>query len=179
MSDNGGVRPDVRDAFDAIIEDVTREMLAGEPDPSLRARVMDRLGEQRSPWRAAWILSPVAVAAVVFITMLVQRTAGPRPISSLADGARPLLSAHRITPLGAPPVVPHSGAGPIDRDGSHLETRTATALSSVAALAPPRLEVPSLAITAMDSGPSLQVPELETITPMAVTPIGEPQGERQ
>jgi len=178
MNDNGRDVPDVRDVFDSAIDDVVRDMIGGDPDPSFRARVMERLGERPSPWRSVWILSPVAVAAVLFFAVIVQRDATPPAAPGAPTGARPVLSARTISAVGPARVAQPTGAGTLERNAPSAQTGTLF-LSPVAALAPARLEVPSLVITAMDSGPSLQVPELETLTPMAVTPIGEPQGDRR
>ena len=45
--------------------------------------------------------------------------------------------------------------------------------SEVAALAPPRLDVESIALGELDPPVSIEIEQLETITPIAVAPLGE------
>ena len=58
------------DDIDRAIDDVARDLTAGEPDGAFRARVMARIesGGARRGW-SAWILSPVGVAAVTLIAL--------------------------------------------------------------------------------------------------------------
>ena len=51
--------------------------------------------------------------------------------------------------------------------------------SAVAALAPEPLAVPSIALSAIEPADSLRLEALEPIAPIAVTPLGGPEGERR
>ena len=54
--------------FDSIIDEVAGAMTAGEPRPGFTAEVMARIESGDAPrrtWRAAWVLAPLAAAAIV------------------------------------------------------------------------------------------------------------------
>ena len=162
-------------ALDRAIDDAAREMTAAELDNAFRARVMARLDERRPYWQSPWVASPIAVAIV--IVLLLVSTRSPRtPTSSVAIGGGRVPLTARSIPLATTLPAPET---PVVEPDKATTTRRASRDSLVAALAPARLEVPSLALTAIDRGESIQVPELESIAPITVAPIGEPQGERQ
>src|SRR5262245_23763773 len=52
---------------DAAINDAVRRMTEGEPPPDFTARVVERIAEapRDRSWGRAWVLSPLAAAAVV------------------------------------------------------------------------------------------------------------------
>jgi hypothetical protein len=102
--------------LDRAIDEVARQMTAGEPDASLRARVIERLGhdgERRwtpaSGPRWVWILSPVALAAIIVVAVLVgggrHAAIAPARSGSVADRttapatpAVPSIAAQRAVP---------------------------------------------------------------------------------
>jgi hypothetical protein len=155
-------------AIDRAIEQAARELIAGEPSPAFRLRVIERLDERRWIRRSPWLWSPIAVAAVVLIAVAL-RTPHREPPH------RDELYARAIHLLAS---VPNRSAPPLT---STIEIRhestPAAGQSVVLALAPPRLEVSSLLLTTMSAGASIEIPELETIAPITVAPIGDPQGE--
>src|SRR5580765_6144537 len=56
--------------LDRVIDDVAREMTAGEPNSAFNAHVLARIergDRMRRSWRAAWILAPLAAAAAIAI----------------------------------------------------------------------------------------------------------------
>jgi hypothetical protein len=157
-------------AIDRAIEQAARELIAGEPSPAFRVRVMARLGERRGIPRSAWLLSPIAVAAVVLIALSLRTPVSHPPAhEELRTRAIDLIASvpDRPVPLVTPAIE-------IRRDPTPVAGQ-----SVVAALAPPQLEVPSLVLTEMPVGESIGIPELETIAPITVAPIGDPQGEHR
>jgi hypothetical protein len=158
-------------AIDCAIDEAVRQIADGEPPADFHIRVIERLHESGRRWPSGWLLSPIAIAAAVLLAWSL-RTPTPQPRAVAVLSARTIsvtteLPNHErrtlTTALIAAPPLTSPDAG----------------LSVVAALAPPELEVPSLALSAMPRGESIAVPELETIAPITVAPIGDPQGERR
>jgi hypothetical protein len=169
--------------LDRTIDTVARQMTAGEPSANLRARVIDRLETPRATRRLLWIGVPIAAAATLVIALVVMR--GWRSGVERA----PELVAQNPTPSVAPPRAPVTVAPAIAADGSTAtvsrirrrtsdERRPASPPSDVAALAPEGLDVTSIELTAINPAESIRLPRLETIEPIAVQPIGDPQGDR-
>src|SRR5947207_14159444 len=82
MSEVGGRRPEVggrEDHLDLAIDRAVREMLDVEPPDGLRGRVLERIDSPRGgvPW--IWIATPVAVAAILVLA-LVLPSKTPRPV---------------------------------------------------------------------------------------------------
>ena len=96
--------------WDNEIDDVARQMTAGEPDARLTARVLAQVEAHETPWwsrRLVWAWSPVVVAATAIVAILIVR-----PGWKSEDAAR-----------NQPPVVVRpSGSG---------ETGTASAATDV------------------------------------------------
>src|SRR5438067_406718 len=70
------------DDLDRVVDNVAREMTAGEPDSALKARVLARIerGESvRRTWRPAWIIAPLAAAAMAIVVVMVSRSANETP----------------------------------------------------------------------------------------------------
>jgi len=158
--------------IDQAIDAAARAMTAGEPSAAFRATVMARLDERRAPLMR-WILSAAAVAAVLAIVLFIPRDRGtePPPLAS-----RAILGVVSV-PGTEPParVKDIREAAPAGTRGVRFTERQ----SEVAALAPPALDVASIALAAIAPGASIQIQELETIAPITIAPIGEPQGERR
>src|SRR5262245_57659332 len=178
-------------AIDRAIDDVARGMTAGEPNGALRARVMARIaGPQRAWWRSPWVLSPLALAAIVMIAVVVWDRESDRGPEKAALQRRPFTIAAFTMPSSrrsslefnasesGRPLATH------EPDAGLTPGTTYARESAVAALAPPPLDMPSialgqLAVERITPGETIQLPELETITPITVAPIGDPQGERR
>src|SRR5439155_526676 len=87
------------DDIERAIDDVGREMTACEPDGAFTARVLARIesGDTvRRNWRAAWIIAPLAAAAVIAIAVVM--------VSRSASDRKPDPSAGARDRSGAPTV---------------------------------------------------------------------------
>jgi hypothetical protein len=162
---------------DRLIDDVARQMTEGQPSADFRARVIASIDER--PWRttrSAWLLAPVAAAALVFIAIVVfrgnhetvRRTGpiGPGESTTIAQAARPVESARRPDPavLGAEA----NPKGPVPRRATKRDSTDAT--TDLDALAPPLLEMPTIEITSI-AAESIPGAPMETIAPIPVTPL--------
>ena len=154
-------------AIDRAIDEVARQMTVGEPSSDFRARVVARLDAGDRPqrfWPAAWILSPIAAAAVVAVAIFVARGFQPR--------VAPQPSTESVVARTTPPVE-SAEAGPKGpalrraQQRGHIYTT-----SEIDALAPPRLEVAPLGLEALPTR-SIAVPQLDAIAPIAVEPLPE------
>lgn len=165
--------------LDRVIDDVARTMTTGEPSGALRARVLERIASPpaaSSIRRWTFFLSaPVAATIVVAIGIAIaNRTGAPsRPVEAPTAG---VLAARSIT---LPIAIPELTSAPAPAPAARRSISTTVGASVVAALAPPRLEVSSLALSEIAPGESIEVPRLETIAPIAIAPIGEPEGDRR
>jgi len=178
------------DEINRAIDDVAREMTAGEPRTDLRARAMARIDPagiigagQLQPGRSVG-RAAVAAAAVVSLTVFAYREIRPlvrqlRPSGSGVSAARQLSAGH-----GTPGPRMESPQNPIPVRPAIIEAARrvparpgmAIAPSPIDQLAPPRIDVAPLAIDDLDSLP-IDVPPLESIAPIAVVPLG--QGDAQ
>ena len=165
-------------ALDRIIDDVAGRMTAGAPRGAFRARVIARLDDRRAWWLSPWAWSPAAAAAVVLVAVAIAVYRGG-PAAPASREHAVLASRSIVTSLAMIPPTRSIEANAAAPAATSSAPRRVTTASAVALLAPSPLEVPSLAISAMTAGESIQVPELETIAPITVAPIGEPQGERR
>jgi hypothetical protein len=173
--------------IDALIDDVARRMTEGAPAADFTARVLQRI-DARQPglrWRWVWVAGPLAAAAVILIALQfgwlnpgiyevppVVVVEGPD-----ATGKKPSINGPSVVQL-TPPLDEGPDATRRKPDATRAN-RNATArqvASSIDTLAPPRLDVTPLEITPLDarvtSPDSIEVEQLETIAPIAVTPLG-------
>ena len=167
-------------AIDLAIDEVARQMTAGELTSDFRARVVARIadgGRPRRTWRAAWILSPMAAAAVVAVAIFVARVQPrerslekaaqhPSSPSTIARATSPVESAGR--PGASAPSAEAAPKGPALRRAQQREYAYAT--TEIDALAPARLEVAPLDVEALPTA-SIAVPRLDAIAPIAVEPL--------
>ena len=158
-------------AIDLAIDEVARQMTAGELSSDFRARVVARIadgGRPRRTWRAAWILSPLAAAAVLAVAIFVARFQflHPSSPSTIAQATRPVESAARPSP-SAPgaEMVPEGPAPHRAPQPGHTYART-----EIDALAPPPLEVAPLGLEVLPTA-SIAVSQLDAIAPIAVEPL--------
>lgn len=171
--------------LDAAIDDVAREMTAGEPHASFRVRVMARVEsfEVRRSWFGVRGLTAVAGVAAVLAVLLFQfrrphDTARPyaavAPAPAVAEqrvGREPAMTNRHDSSLTA------SGTTPPRDDRQRIVTIVP---SEVDALAPPPLDVESIAVAALPAPSSIRLDEMETIAPIAVAPLSvDDQGERR
>jgi hypothetical protein len=168
--------------LDRLIDDVAKELTAGQPSSDFRARVIARLDRPpRRMWWTSWIAVPLGAMAVTLIALAVAR-----PFMGRDRGAGP---APRHSSQVRLPPSPPGGLGETRKPdttykGSQQGTRVAAAgrhqgpssgAAEVAALAPPPLDVPPLGVEAigMEALPtgSIAVPQLDAISPIAVEPL--------
>ena len=162
--------------LDRAIDEAARELTAGEPHGSFRARVLERIDEPRRIWSSPWVWSPLAAAALVAIAVVIRTPQRIEPT--------PLITSHSmsfaVAVRGLEPTLTHETPAAIASSGVAQGIRAARPSdSAVAALAPEPLAVPSIALSSIEPADSLRLEALEPITPIAVTPIGEPEGERR
>jgi hypothetical protein len=178
MSDLARRSPDVAKADDAVnetIDEVAREMTAGEPAGAagFRRRVLARIERGDTPrrtWRASFVLSPIAVVAAVAIAIFIAREPS-KGIPSAPDRA------------AAAPVVPSRTAGPeeparqADLVSPPPRPAEARAPQGRAEAEPPpeandvaSITVAPLAVGALTQE-SIQLERLEAIAPITVAPL--------
>jgi hypothetical protein len=180
--------------IDRAIDDVAYRMTEGAPSADLKARVLAQI-EQQDPspsrWRVVWLAAPIAAAAVIALIVFARQEGaiekpGAQPsIAPRSDqplpAARQPETALAATQTDASPPRAAAGNAPRDIVNRAIPAHSSRTPSVVEALAPPGLTVPSIAVPSMAIGEmpttSIAVEPLETITPMALAPIGE--GDRQ
>src|SRR4051794_5398372 len=200
------------DHIDHAIDDTARALSAGEPDAAFRARIVARLEEGGRSHRAWWIGAPIAAAALIAIALVFfsarERTSPGEVRPDVARGEAPAAPRTQTsTPAVDASTSPERAAEQTPRQ-TRLRTRAANAASvkestprgegirerraaedaggpsPVTQLAPPPLEVPSIAVAPIDGGPSLQLDQLAPIAPIAVAPLEnetarEPQNQNR
>jgi hypothetical protein len=166
--------------IDATIDEVAREMTRGDVPPDFRARVIARLergDEKHWTWRPALVLSPLAVAAIVLLAVLVGRapwrSGGPpevrqdvrvqvpgdvvlKPVPS--DGPSPLprttqgLAADGQSVEGPNPAASRTPARVTPMPDTTYAGGAADGRSAIASdLAPPPIQITTLEVEAMES----------------------------
>ena len=161
-------------AVDRAIDEVAAEMTAGQPGPAFRREVEKRL-DQRRDVRWWWMVSPIAalavlVCAVWFGPEVIRSSKPPADISRRAPLTSRSIALEGVTVAGQEPIAA------LAQPSSQL-ARSQAMDSAIAALAPPRLDIPPLTVDALGPGESIHVSSLETIAPITLAPIGAPQGE--
>ncbi len=180
--------------LDQAIAEVARELTRGEPGSAFRAQVMARINAGDRPrytaWRAAWVLSPVAVAAIVIAAFLFRTTtpvsAPAVAVAGRAEQARPLRDqrdriatavdsaserAVAATPEGA-------GLAPSRPASNRVVTNRPAARPVLDPLAAPPLAVASIAVDTLAQDP-IQIERLDAIAPMTVAPLDIPDVQRR
>lgn len=165
---------DGTDRLDLAIDRTVREMLDVEPPAGLRRRVIGRISEARGGSgvrRHAWILAPLAAAAVIALAVLLPWR-GHRRLET--PGARVTQGPQvaRTTPPSTPPPV---SSAPLS---SEPASRTATPSAGTLAR-PPRAEriVRAAVIDATPADPApgtAQVAALDGPAPLAITELTGP-----
>jgi hypothetical protein len=166
--------------LDRLIDDVARQMTAGQPSSDFRARVIARLDRPpRRAWWTSWIAVPLGAMAVTIIALAVARPfrgdrgASPAPRqSSQVVKTEPAAPTPDGTTVRLPPSPPRGF-----RRTGRPDTRSSLSSgeAAVAALAPPPLEPPSIGVQALGVDrlltESIAITELDAITPIAVEPL--------
>ena len=175
------------DQLDLAIDEIAREMTAGEPHGDLRARVMARVetdawhGARRfqpGVWRGVFAAAALALIAVVTYHETRSQVRLKPPVDQLGatarSGERPDSQppATRI-PATRIPVVPAFRSALTSR----ASKRVAIPPSPLDALAPAPLAVSPITASDLDT-PSIDLPPLDTIPPMAIAPLGD-EGDRR
>jgi hypothetical protein len=172
------------DRLDGMIDDVARRMTEGAPASELAARVLQRIDERQQPSRRrrmAWVAVPIAAAAVALIALQVARL---KPdVASVPTGSRSNLPS-AVAPAPEPAGLPErNGADVRSVDRLRPDSADTMADSSVDALAPPPLDAPRLDVEPLDAGITtpdpLDLEHLEDVAPIAVTPLGVDDPQRQ
>lgn len=184
------------ESLNRAIDEVARQMTEGAPAEvaAFRRDVLARIaagGSPRRSWRAAFVLSPIAVAAALVIAAWAMRGGDTRPIATPAGAIAGLAEHARTLPERAGTGRAGSGlASPETARPHRLPAIGASLADARGALAPreaePRLDpndVASIAVAplAVDmlTPDSIQIPRLDTITPILVDPLDTTDPQRR
>jgi len=177
--------------IDRAIDDVAGEMTAGEPAPDLRARVLARI-DARSAAPAGLSPRTIAAAAVTVVVVVAGAIAvmllrGPQTTMTHTTAtveSRGDRGPERAAPQQKMPAPPQQPPSPEQQTRAPQLPNVASAVragrrgpapqpGAVAVLAPPPLDVESIALGALAPPPPLEIEQLEPIAPIAITPLGE------
>jgi hypothetical protein len=174
--------------IDRAIDEVARQLTAGEPGGAFRARVMARIerGESRRVWSTR-LMAPMPVAALLLIALvamwsyrayrspaaspeLTQTASEPR--GEVLRGALQPATARRVeAPVQLAPSVPPSRSPAALPSSARPMRARPMQPSEVGALAPPPLDMPSIALAPIDRGDSIRLEQLEPIAPIDLAPL--------
>jgi hypothetical protein len=161
---------------DRLIDDAARSITAHEPPPYLRARVLARLDERRSP-RRAWLLIPIAVSAAAVLVIVVlnsNHSAQPNTVSLAPSTTIARTAPDRVEILDAAHASPNGSttiAVGANRDASSKE-----AAAWREELMPSLPAIAALGITEIQPD-TLTIPQL-TMKPLVVAPIDDNNNQR-
>ena len=173
--------------LDRLIDDVARQMTAGQPSSDFRARVI--AGLDRRPhrvWRSLWIAAPLGTLAAAILVILVARGLQPRdrgperaalrPNSPAATAPSPAAPTPDTTTVRLPADATYDGPrGTRVAAAGRRQDPSGGAAAEVAALAPPPLEVPPLGVEAIGVAAlptdSIAVTQLDAVLPMSIDPL--------
>ena len=177
--------------IDSAINDVAREMTEGELHPSFRAQLLERI-EVRGSWFDVRAVAAIAAIAAVLVVSLFQlrpsrqasrpSVAGPAIASERPAGGSPLhASSERTDDRSLRIERPERSEGHSRLQASRTQQRTiAIAPSDLDALAPPPLDVESIAVAGLPAPASIQLSQLQSVPSIAVAPLTtDDQGERR
>jgi hypothetical protein len=162
--------------MDRLIDDAARSITAHEPPPHLRARVLARLDERRSPHRA-WVLIPVAAsAAAVLMTIAVMKN---RPAHLPETAVAPSTDIARATPervgvIEAAPILQAEPAAIAAAGRRDVSSKEAAAWREE--LMPSLPAIAALGITEIQPD-TLAIPQLN-VKPLVVAPIDGNNNQR-
>ena len=177
--------------IDAAIDDVARRMTEGEPSAALKTRVLARIDEQESShrgWHLAWIVSPIAAAAVMFL-IVVARPFEDHNRRAEVSAPQPPMTQRVDQQLGPTPRQPAAQAT-VAQPPTQIRLKPDATFeiqsrpSEIDALALEPLDVESIRVAALPPAESIRVDPLETIAPIDAAPLGsletdDPQRRQQ
>ena len=169
--------------LDRLIDEVAKQLTAGQPSSDFRARVIAGLDRHpRRAWWTSWIAVPLGAVAVVTIAIAVARPFKDRDRG--AESPAPGQSSQTVKTETAPAVstpdtttvrLPPSPPGGFGETAGRRQDPSSGAAAEVAALAPPPLEVPPLGVEAIGvaalATDSIAVTQLDAIAPMSIDPL--------
>jgi hypothetical protein len=186
--------------LDRLIDEVAKQMTAGQPSSDFRARVIASFDRHpRRAWWTSWIAVPLGAMAVTMIALAVARpfmgrdrgaespALGPSRQAVKSETAPPAPTPDTTT-VGLPPSPPGGFGGTGKPDTTYEGPRgtqftaagrrqdpSRNAAAEIAALAPPPLEVPPLGVEAIGVAAlptdSIAVTQLDAIAPIGIAPL--------
>lgn len=179
--------------FDRVIDEIARELTAGEPGAAFRRRVLARIASgarARRRWRAAWMAAPLAAAALIAVA--VAATLYRSPALQQAQGTPSASSGERLAlqrpeePRTANPEPRTTNSEPGTQHRApgtrtlNPEPRTLNPVASaVAALAPTPVSIDSIALAPIAAADSLELQQLEPPPSLAVAPLDPGELEKE
>ena len=160
--------------WDDVIDEMARRLTGGDPRLGFTARVVARLDGPARRWSRAWLLAPVAAAAIVVVlAVIMPREAardvalGPAPatIERPQVGGMETSSRAEARDAGPEPGSMNRGAAPQD-----LHVTAAIAPSAPASTSPSDLDIESIVNPPVDLAPAT-IAALEAVPPLAVEEI--------
>jgi hypothetical protein len=172
---------------DAAIDEVVRELTAGQPGGAFTAHVLARIDADeagkrtRAKWQAAWVMSPLALAAAIVVAVAVfhggstKPVRQPQPTAGVGDNGRTAAVEAVPTVTDPPRIAFRPSTRRLDTT-SRLDSPRALEIDALA-LAP--LDVASIRLSEIEPLTSIDLEQLQTIAPIAVTPLGDDhEGDR-
>ena len=152
-----------RNPIDTAIDEVAREMTAGDSSANLRARVLADIERPRPfAWRPVFATACAVGAAIALLVVALNRPSAP-------STEPPALSAKSSAPSAQPPALS-------PKPPALSPKPPAPSLIGNPFAEPPLKEesiaVDPIAVTPMAPTESIVVEELPSITPIAVAPLG-------
>jgi hypothetical protein len=172
------------DEADRAIDAVARRMTAGELPAAFTSRVLAELRAPRRRWRSArWTLTVAPVAAalaiVVAASVVLPRWrashSGPAvgPPSQGRDLALDRGPASRLARSSPEPTLAPVHDSPTSWAIAPPLSERGLNASGINPLAPPPIEVDSIALSEISHGESIQIPRLDSIQSIRLTPLAE------
>jgi hypothetical protein len=185
--------------LDAVIDEAARLMTAGEPRIGFRERVLARIEEGsgfrvpgfgftfkvRGPGSPLW--RPVLVGLVVALVIVaISLFRGPTPVDRQAADQEPRRNQPEVRARTETASVSKPEAAVLRRkptatgEGVTRNARVDMGDADIERLTTEPLQIDSIAVAGLPAEESIQVEPLESVTPIAVTPLGpENQGDRR
>jgi hypothetical protein len=171
--------------IDRLIDEVAQQMTEGELPADFRARVVSHLtsndARRTTNGFPRWVFAPIAATALIVVALFVARPGRDRGVHTPTRRESPRVAAQTVQP-GENAPAPNVRLKPdttyrATYAARRMNTRATDADAEIAALAPPPIVAPSIAIDTLTTE-SIAVQEMEPVTPIAVAPLPAPEGER-
>jgi hypothetical protein len=170
----------IEDLIDRAVEEAARSLTSEAPSPALRARVLARLAPRRTQLTGRWLPAALAIPAVMVVLAIAwetsRRATPPAPAIPRGVAAAPDAPVHNETRTD-PDARERRTVEEAARRRAQVRRLTIDP-SDVDALAPPPLLVPPLAVQRIGPVP-IAVEPLGDVAPLEITPLEEPEGDRQ